>query len=148
MTNSGNGSGAGVCQAGQSLACARDEPIKAVRRQSKEISEFADGRKDRSGIELDRNAADKCRQIKFDRLRAMRDIGDAKQRFAIIFPQISQNLAVFRIEERERSRVQTRDDGIVPRACAASNSGSNADRAPCASTLTALVSVKRVHDRR
>ena len=53
------------------------EPVEAIRRQSQQISQFADRRKQRAGIELHRNAASELRQVEFDRLRAVRDIGDA-----------------------------------------------------------------------
>ena len=97
------------------------EPVEAIRRQSEQVGQLADRRKHRSGIELDRNAPGKLRQIELDRLRAVRDIGNAKQRVVSVFAQIRQDLAVLRIKQRELAATEGAGGGRAPPACAASS---------------------------
>ena len=87
---------------------AQDEPVKAVRRQSQQVGQLTDRRKQRTGVELDGDTPGKWRQIELHRLRTTRDIGDAENGLARVFAQIRQNLAIFRIEERKRAASQRR----------------------------------------
>src|SRR5690348_408216 len=77
------------------------EPVEAVGRQGQQVGELADRREQRAAAELDRYVADELRQVDLDRLRRARDIGNAENRLTVEAAQISQYLAVLRIEEAQ-----------------------------------------------
>src|ERR1700739_1794149 len=82
------------------LLCRRQhKPIEAVRRQSQKVGQLADGRKKRSRIEFDRNAAGELRKVELNRLRTVRYVGDAQYRVVLVWAQIRQYLAVLWIEQ-------------------------------------------------
>src|SRR6202044_337543 len=77
------------------------EPIKTEGRQGQQIGELSAGRKRRAGIEFNRDAAVKLRQVELDGLRAVRDIGHTQNRLVAVLAKISEDLAVLREQTGE-----------------------------------------------
>ena len=82
------------------------EPEEAVGRQGQQIRQLADTRELRAGREFGEAIAVEIVHLQFDRLRSVRHVDDAQDRFVVQLAEIGEDLAVARIEEAERAAAQ------------------------------------------
>ena len=96
------------------------EPVKRERAEVEKVRPIGDLGKVRAAGQLDRNHSVKCREIELEALHESRQIRDHKNRFFLISPDESENLAVFGIEELHRPAAEClepsahRDEPLCP----------------------------------
>ena len=105
----------------------KEEPIETVGRQRQQVGQLADRRKLRVSIKLDRHASLELRQVELDSLRRARQIGDAEDGGVFVFAQISEDLAIFRIQQTVTAAAEDLVLAADARSCGASTSATNAD---------------------
>src|SRR5690606_4938217 len=83
--------------------CAQQQPEEAVRRKSEEIRQITDGRERVSTHQLHRHEPLVLSKLELDRLRSLREIGDAQHDLIVELANISNDLAMARTEKLERA---------------------------------------------
>jgi len=128
------------------LLIRQKKPVEAVSVERQQVGQVADRRKVRAAEQLDRDAAPEAREIKFDGLRGTRQVDDAQDRLALVFPEVGENLAVAGIQEVERAAAE----GLVhaPRSDHAAHPVQQRRRAALLGLdVDRSEAVDRVHDR-
>jgi len=78
-------------------------PVKAVGRQRQQVRQFTDGGEGRAPQHLHRHPAIELLHVQLDRLRRVRQVGDAQDRGVFPLPQVGQDLAVAGKDETQRA---------------------------------------------
>ncbi len=82
---------------------AQIHPVKAVGRQRQQVRQFTDGGEGRAPQHLHRHPAIELLHMQLDRLRRVRQVGDAQDRGVFPLPQVGQDLAVAGKDETQRA---------------------------------------------
>ena len=104
----------GWCDVLGFVAFSKLEPVKSVGRQHDHVGQFADRRKVGTAEHFLGNAVLPCRQVKFGGLRGTRQVGDAKDHFVAILPDIGQHGAIDRADKRHGAAAE-RQRGLAHR---------------------------------